>query len=524
MKIPFSIGAYLTRTYIAYAIVGAVLIALSVYAVSGSREPKLNTERVLAGAFEQTISVAGKVVPSREVDLGFTGGGKIVAVHGSVGTAVSAGSVLASIDSSDIRASIMQREAALENQRARLASVRQGARPEEIALAQAAVDNAEIALTQANSTVIDAIRDAYVKADDAIRVKLYQFITNPRTYNPQVNFQSSDSQGVIELQNSVIKIESTLSEWQRGNAALSENSDIDAAIADAQARIAAVSSLLSRASGIISTGIPNATVSSAALSGYALDIAGARASVSGANAALSSAVAARKNAIAALDNARKSLVLKKAGPVQADIDAQAAQVRAAEADLANARALLTKTAITAPFSGVITKMDAKVGLIAGPNTPLVTMISSGTYQIESYVPEINIGLIAVNNPAVVTLDAYGDEVLFDARVVSIDPAATLRDGVPSYRAVLQFTGFDNRIKSGMTANVVITTSKKENVLTVPQGVVVERDGKKYVRVLDGTLVVEREIATGAVSSLGRIEVLSGLQPGDTIVLSGGEQP
>ena len=144
------------------------------------------------------------------------------------------------------------------------------------------------------------------------------------------------------------------------------------------------------------------------------------------------------------------------------------------------------------------------------------MISTGAFQIESYVPEINIALVAVGDKASVTLDAYGDKK-FSASVVSVDPAETVRDGVSTYRAMLQFDAQDPLIKSGMTANVAIVTDVKERVLSVPQGLVVYRDGKTFVRVLVGKSIVEREVALGGVSSLGEAEVLSGLNQGDTII-------
>ena len=133
--------------------------------------------------------------------------------------------------------------------------------------------------------------------------------------------------------------------------------------------------------------------------------------------------------------------------------------------------------------------------------------------------EVNFSLLKAGDEAIVTLDAYGPGVTFLARVVSIDPAETVRDGVSTYRTIIQFMEQDPRIRTGMTANVRITTEKRDNVLAVPQGVVVERDGRKYVRVREGEQTIEREITTGSVSSLGSVEVLSGLSEGDVIILS-----
>jgi multidrug efflux pump subunit AcrA (membrane-fusion protein) len=69
----------------------------------------------------------------------------------------------------------------------------------------------------------------------------------------------------------------------------------------------------------------------------------------------------------------------------------------------------------------------------------------------------------------------------------------------------------------MTANVSITTDEKENVISVPQGLLVRRDGKTYVRILAAGMVQEREVRLGGSSSLGEVEILNGLSQGDIIV-------
>ena len=192
---------------------------------------------------------------------------------------------------------------------------------------------------------------------------------------------------------------------------------------------------------------------------------------------------------------------------------------AAEADLLTARSQLQKTLITAPFAGVVTAVDVEAGETAAVNAAVISMINADTLQIESFIPEIHVALLANGDPAAVTLDAYGPDVVFDARVVFIDPAETVRDGVSTYRAILQFSEKDSRIRAGMTANVVITTDQKSGILSVPQGIIQQRDGKKYVQVKDGEMIIEREVETGGVSSFGDVEITAGLSEGDAVILS-----
>lgn len=502
------------------AIALAIVLGGGYYFAFGNNAPKEQTLVVHPAEFTQQVSVSGKVIPAQEVNLGFTQSGRVARVYAKVGDTVAAGRVLAEIDSGDIRANLLQKQAALDMQKAKLSALQQGTRPEEIAVAEGTVASAESALVQANEALVNSVKDAYIKSDDAVRNDVYQFVSNPRTY-PQISFTSSDSQSLTDTRDKIYTTESELVAWNAEIQNLSASSDLALAVSRAYAHLGVVNSLLTSASKALNSAF-SGTVSQTTIDGYAADVATARASISTISSSITTAVTAQKSAAASLDAARKNLALKKAGTVQADIDAQAAQVSAAEAEIASVRSQLDKTVIVAPFTGVITTMDAKAGMIVSPNIPEISMISASTFQIESYVPEVNIALVKVRDRARVTLDAYGDEVVFDASVVSIDPAGTIRDGVPTYRALLQFSGSDTRIRSGMTANITIITAQRSGVISVPQGLVITKEGKKFVLVKVGEATTEREVTTGAVSSLGDIEILTGLSDGDILVVSSGQ--
>ena len=181
-------------------------------------------------------------------------------------------------------------------------------------------------------------------------------------------------------------------------------------------------------------------------------------------------------------------------------------------------AQLAKKQIRSPIRGIVTVVNSKVGSVVSANENAISIISADALQIESYVPEKNIPFIKIGDNASITLDAYGDSKLFEAKVVSIDPAETIRDGVSTYRVKFQFAEKDERIKSGMTANILITTEKKTNTVTVPQGIIINEDGQKFVKVKEGDIVVDRKIETGDISSLGQVEIISGLKDGDMVIL------
>ncbi len=454
--------------------------------------------------FKATVSVAGTVTPAQDVDLGFTQSGRVTGVYAKVGQRVGVGTTLAVVENGDLRANVLQQQAALEQEQAQLAALQTGTRPEEVAVKQAAVASAQVGL-------VDALQDAYRSGDAAVHNTIDQFMSNTRTQSPTLSFSTTDSNFKTAVENKRVAAEATLTSWAAEIHGLSAQQDLTVEVTHAQNNLSATVSLLSDCNGALNRAIVTTQTPQSTIDTYIAAVASARSTV---NASVSSV----NGASATLSAAQKNLTLSQAGSTSADLQAQEAKVKAAEASLAQAQAQLQKTYITAPFSGVVSRVDAKVGQIVSPNTPEISLISSGVFQIESYVPEVAIASLQVGNSATVYLDAYGESVPFAAGVVSIDPASEERDGVATYKVTLQFSKQDERIRSGMTANMVITTQEKAGSLVVPQGALVDKNGAHFLLVKVGNKTQERPVELG-LSSLGQVEVTAGLQAGETIVLN-----
>lgn len=507
------------QTQVIFIVVAVAIVAVVfgfIWFQNGNGTEELLT--IEADSFIQEVSVSGKVVAVDDVDLGFIQGGRVEDVYVSVGDEVQAGRTLAELQNNDARALVLQRRASLLAEEANLQSLLEGTREEELAVSRAAVTSAEVTLSQSTQALLEAIQDSFRAADDAVRVQVDQFISNPRT-SPQLSFDTSNSGTEIGTETKRFEVESILNEWGDSVFTLTVTDNLDTALMSAKSNLSQVSDLLVVASAAVNQGFPTGSVTSAALEGYAADIATARSSISTTITALTSAETTQKSAAASLESAEKSLALLEAGATASNIAAQEAKVQAARAQVLDAEAQLDKTFITAPFGGVVTAIEVEAGETVAANAFVISLISDDAFQIESFVPEINIALLKVDDMARVTLDAYGENTFFSARIAALDPAETIRDGVSTYRAVLEFMEDDDRVKAGMTANVVITTAEKENVIAVPQGIVESRDGMQFVPVRENEVTVLREVTTGLVSSSGTIEIVSGLNEGDVVVLS-----
>lgn len=233
--------------------------------------------------------------------------------------------------------------------------------------------------------------------------------------------------------------------------------------------------------------------------------------------AASSSVAIQK---AALESAQATLELKKADPRAVDIAGLQAQVQDAKVALDQAAANLEKAQIYAPVSGTITDVVSDIGEQVVANTAQIKMIGTEKYDIEAQVPEADITKVKVGQSAVITLDAYSDDLKFKGTVTAENPDQTVIQEAIYYDVRVQIDQKDYEIKPGMTANVTIKTNETENAVVIPLRAIKTdpESGQKTIRVLVNDQPVERAIIQGLKGDEGRVQVTDGVIPGDQVIL------
>lgn len=195
------------------------------------------------------------------------------------------------------------------------------------------------------------------------------------------------------------------------------------------------------------------------------------------------------------------------------VDAEIAQ---AQASVDSIIAKIENAKIVAPISGTITQFDAKVGQLASPSTPLISIMSSGGYEVDSGVSETDIGKISVGNKVTMTLDAFTNET-FTGSVFYIAPAETNTGGVISYQVKISFDRLDPRLKSGLTANIDIQTKNKDNVLILPQYAILQNDQGTFVETLENDKIKQNLVKLGIQDQKGNVEVISGVIEGEQVL-------
>ncbi len=499
MKYFNRIGGLLSRKkyiYIGIAVLGAVALGFFMF---GRENSNYETITVVRGDFINQVSVSGKVVPSQDVELGFNNGGVIRNIYAAVGDKVRSGAIIAKIDAKDAEEEVHDAEIALSSAKLAL---------EKLQL-EKSEENMSADLAKAYDDGFTAVSDAFIDLPTIIK-GLEDALESPSLSQ---NSLRASGDTALEYKADADKLyyvaKNSFEDSRRSFRTLSRNSpkkDIESIIQTAYDTVKSLSNALKSAKNLVD---------------YMLEEKEADSGLASIRDSISEYIDTVSDHLSSLLSAEKDIKDNKDNFSTTGIEAKDLnlEIRQKENALAEARKRLSDYYITAPFSGVITRVDAKKGEIASSNEPLVAMMSTDTFQIESYVPEVNIALIKVGDAAKVTLDAYGDNILFSAKVVSVDPAETLRDGVSTYKIKLQFSEKDDRVKSGMTANVSIIIFNKPDTISLPGGVIFERDGKKFVRVKNGESIEEREVATGSISALGQVEIVSGLAGGEQVILN-----
>jgi HlyD family secretion protein len=223
-----------------------------------------------------------------------------------------------------------------------------------------------------------------------------------------------------------------------------------------------------------------------------------------------------------LADAQASLAQLQAGPTAAQRASAEAAVEQARLALADAEEALAKATITAPFDAVVTTVFVQPGEIAAG--PVVAVVDLSSLEVVLQVDEVDVGSLAVGQPATITLESYPDTEIA-AEVASIAPAAGASvTGLVTYDVRLRLGESSVPLLAGMTANATLVTAEKTDVLLVPnEAIQVDRTSGTYsVRRQVGETVEEVEIVIGLRDNQFT-EVREGLSAGDVLLIGGEDE-
>jgi len=183
---------------------------------------------------------------------------------------------------------------------------------------------------------------------------------------------------------------------------------------------------------------------------------------------------------------------------------------------------LSKSTITAPFSGTIDDIITEQGSVVSPGqTPILRIVNLSDMYIKTDVPESYISDVSVGKTVEVTFPVLGKTVETKIRQTGnyINPDNR------TFNAEIEVPNKDKNIKPNLTARLRINDYTNEKALMIPQSIITENaDGDQYIFVLD-SIEGQKAVAKQTIIKTGKtqgdvIEVLEGVKDGDEIIKEG----
>ena len=183
---------------------------------------------------------------------------------------------------------------------------------------------------------------------------------------------------------------------------------------------------------------------------------------------------------------------------------------------------LSKSTITAPFSGTVDDIITEQGSVVSPGqTPILRIVNLSDMYIKTDVPEGYISDVSVGKSVEVTFPVLGKTVETKIRQTGnyINPDNR------TFNAEIEVPNKDKNIKPNLTARLRINDYTNENALMIPQSIISENaEGDQYIFVLD-SINGQKAVAKQTIIKTGKtqgdvIEVLEGVEDGDEIIEEG----
>ncbi|MCI0579579.1 MAG: efflux RND transporter periplasmic adaptor subunit [Chloroflexi bacterium] len=457
------------------------------------------------GDLAATTTASGRVVARQEAALSVTTPARVVEVHVRVGDVVQAGETLLQLDTAGLalnvaeagqnlrlkeatlaslqespgEADVAAAEAAVASAQANLDDLLAGPSEAELAVAEANLDSAEASLWSASAELAgaeDAITTSQIQQAEAAVLAAQANLERAREAN-EANPNQATHEAMLAAEASLATAQAELNDLLAGP--------------DTSAAAGSVAAASARVDG------SQADYNLEAAGATAVELAGAQAQLAQAEATLAGLLA---------------------GPSAGELQVAGAEVEQARLALADAQDALAQATLVAPFGGVVTAVQANPGEMA--SGVVVELADTSALEVALQVDEIDVGALAVGQPALVTLETWPD-VEIDSEVLFIAPGATAdpESALITYEVRLSLEQTDLPIRVGMTANASLVTAEREDVLLVPnRALQVDRSTGTYsVNLVQGDAAQAVTVTVG-VRDGQYTQILDGLSEGDQLLI------
>jgi len=449
---------------------------------------------------------------------------------------------LAKIDNAQLYIQLEQAKAELELNEAGLDKLLAGVIDEEIQVAETNIDNArttlenkEKDLENAQVTADQALENIYEDGFNTLNdsyLKLYNAFTTVKLM--QDSYFTGNDQNSLNVKEYKNKISDSLDEM---NFYLDEaeinftEQNVGFALVDFEKNLGDSRNSLSEIRAIIEGPSYRNVVSSAdktSLDGHRTNINTAYSNIveeqqdiasirisnkTNLDIAESTVLTARDSLKAAENN----LALITAEPRKEDISSYKAKVRSAQARVDILESQIRDTILRSPVDGTIIALENSVRETVQAASPVISILPAEPFEIKLDVYEEDIVNVKKGNLARIALVAFPEEI-FEGRVIFINPAEKLIDGIVYYEVSINFEAAPEGVKPGMTADVAIIILSKDNVLIIPDTAILEKEDGNYVTIYENKKSKLQRIESGIEGSDDMVEIISGIEESQEIII------
>jgi HlyD family secretion protein len=423
----------------------------------------------------EELELSGELVTGEDALVGSKVAGKIVAIHVKEGDTVSAGQVLASIDTSQLAAQVQQ----AQSQVAQATAMRAQAQAQ---LSQAS-KSAAVNPSRSSAQVRQA--EAGVRA---ARAQLEKALAGAR---PEERRQAEAAVAAART-----NMETQRRELERVQRLVEEG-------AIARNRLDMQQNAYQNALSQFETA--QNTLQMIQSGARAEDIAGARAALSQAEETLRLAQSSQR-----LDSTFNDQV----AAARAQVATADAQIGAARAQLSMAQQALADAQVRAPFGGQIAARPVAAGTVVAPGTPILRLVGGHGVYFEGNVPERLLGQIQVGTP--VRVEIAATDRPFAGVVAAVSPAG---DSVGrQFKVRIALTEGYGLLRPGMFARGRVQVREVAAATVLPASAIVAQGDESFVYIAEGDRARRVRVETGIRS--GESVQVEGLPPGALVVVRG----
>ena len=211
---------------------------------------------------------------------------------------------------------------------------------------------------------------------------------------------------------------------------------------------------------------------------------------------------------------------------QATLDADAANLKNANAQVAEQQAVLDKKTLRAPFAGHLGIRAVDLGQYLSAGTAIVTLQALDPIFLDFFVPQQAIDQVRLGQTVSVMVDAYKGQA-FSGEISAVNPKVDASSRNVQVRATLK--NAEHKLLPGMYATVDIATGAPQTYITLPQTAITYNPYGDTVYIVDGKgvagggkpqLIAHQTFVTTGATRGDQVAVLKGVSEGDMVVTAG----